>query len=153
MQVYPLSRRGGKKQKKRDAVIQPVPFITGGVDTKDLSSRISTSLKDSLTDYQIKDMREEDRSIIAKQFVKYLLRLVVLVIIGVPIYNALVFKHAKVVIEDQATVQPLSLDGTLTDVGTILGPSVGFVVGYYFKDEVKRRVAKELKARKEDQSD
>jgi hypothetical protein len=63
------------------------------------------------------------RGIIALWFVISYILLVFTVIFGVPLYNWL------------AIGKPQSLDVTqvLTEVGTLLGSPLGFVLGYYFK--------------------
>jgi hypothetical protein len=68
------------------------------------------------------------RSEIALIFVWGYLALVFTVIIGVPGYN-LAAGHATA----------LELDKIISQVGGLLGTPLGFVVGYYFKDELRRK--------------
>lgn len=70
---------------------------------------------------------DKKRALIAIVFVFGFLILLLLVIIGVPTYNAVIGK-----------AEALDLGNTLSTVGGLLGTPLGFVVGYYFK-EAKRK--------------
>lgn len=70
---------------------------------------------------------DKKRAFIAIVFVFGFLTLLLLVILGVPIYNAVIGK-----------AEALDLNNTLSTVGGLLGTPLGFVVGYYFK-EAKRK--------------
>lgn len=70
---------------------------------------------------------DKKRAYIAQLFVWGFLTLILLVLVGVPLYNKWV-GHA----------QPLDLDKTLSQVSGLLGTPLGFVVGYYFKENKKK---------------
>jgi hypothetical protein len=63
------------------------------------------------------------RGAIALWFVISYIVLVFIIVFGVPIYNWLI-------VEKPAA---LDVDQVLTEVGTLLGSPLGFVLGYYFK--------------------
>lgn len=73
------------------------------------------------------------RAEIAKKFVKWYLAFVMVIIIGVPLYNSYSV-HSK---------EPLDIYKVLTTVGTILGTPLGFVVGYYFKEDKHQIIKKD----------
>lgn len=68
---------------------------------------------------------DKSRSKIALKFVRWYLFYVLLIIIGVPAYN-----HYAV-----HSAEAIDLFKVLAQVGTLLGTPLGFVVGYYFKEE------------------
>ncbi|NQU99749.1 MAG: hypothetical protein HQ538_03340 [Parcubacteria group bacterium] len=64
----------------------------------------------------------EDRSIIAKALIYCFLGGIGLILVGVPIHNALVIENH------------IDLINILTTYSGILGPFVGVIAGYYFKN-------------------
>ena len=71
---------------------------------------------------------DKSRSKIALKFVRWYLFFVFLIIVGVPLYNRYAIGQKNAIDEYKILAQ----------VGTLLGTPLGFVVGYYFKDSVKR---------------
>jgi hypothetical protein len=70
---------------------------------------------------------DKSRSKIALRFVRWYLIYVFLIIVGVPLYN-----HYAV-----GSSEAIDIYKLLAQVGTLLGTPLGFVVGYYFKEENK----------------
>ncbi len=64
---------------------------------------------------------------IALIFVWGYLGLVFLIMVGAPLYNRSV-----------GSTEPIDLDKILAQVGALLGTPLGFVVGYYFKEDKRR---------------
>jgi hypothetical protein len=115
---------------------------SGGLDVEEIRSRLDKVIEESKSSKQkLRGNKDEDRSLIAILFVSFFLGAIALVLILVPLYNLYAFRHAPIAVDTTPAIQPLDLGTTLTEVGTILGPSVGFVVGYYFKDERARKAA------------
>jgi len=71
---------------------------------------------------------DKSRKHIAFVFVYGYIALVTIVIIGVPLYNALALKQPNT----------LELDKVLAQIGALIGSPLGFVVGYYFKEDSRR---------------
>jgi hypothetical protein len=94
------------------------------VNTRESLGRLEEKI-DSPFDHQ--QHKDRSRSNIAYVFVFGYVGIVVLILLGVPIYNWLALNNP----------QPLELEKTLAQAGTLLGAPVGFVVGYYFKEEEK----------------
>jgi hypothetical protein len=71
-----------------------------------------------------KKHKDTKRSQIALIFVRSYVGAVAIIIIGIPLYN-------------WAIGQPknLEIDTTLAQLGALLGTPLGFVVGYYFKED------------------
>lgn len=72
---------------------------------------------------------DKSRSKIALKFVRWYLLYVLLIIIGVPAYNHFAVHSAETI----------DLFKVLAQVGTLLGTPLGFVVGYYFKEESSKK--------------
>jgi hypothetical protein len=73
---------------------------------------------------------DTNRAMIATYFVKAFVRLAFTILIGIPFYNLLAaYVHA----------QPLDINQLLAQAGALLGGPLGFVVGYYFKDDTAAR--------------
>jgi hypothetical protein len=71
---------------------------------------------------------DKSRKHIAFVFVYGYIILVALIVIGVPLYNAIALNKPD----------SLELDKILAQVGALIGSPLGFVVGYYFKEDTKR---------------
>ena len=71
---------------------------------------------------------DKSRKHIAYVFVYGYIFLVGLIVIGVPLYNWLALHRTD----------GLELDKTLSQVGALIGSPLGFVVGYYFKEDSRR---------------
>src|SRR5687767_14383630 len=65
---------------------------------------------------------EQTRDIIARTVVQMFFLLLAIILIGAPLYNANVASELK-----------LDLPDLLQQYSSILGPVLGFVIGYYFK--------------------
>jgi hypothetical protein len=68
--------------------------------------------------------KDTKRAQIALIFVRSYVWIVVIIIVGIPLYN-------------WAVGQPkgLEIDATLAQLGALIGSPLGFVVGYYFKED------------------
>lgn len=87
------------------------------------------------SDERLKLSREEKdddtRQQVAKKFVRYYFELLTLIIVGIPIYNILVFRLTG---SSELTI-PFK-DAILT-YSAVVGPTVGLVVAYYFESKNK----------------
>src|SRR3989344_1135739 len=92
------------------------------VDTRESLGRLEEKIETPFDHQQHKD---KSRSFIAYVFVFGYVCIVVLILVGLPIYNWLALSNP----------QPLDLEKTLAQAGALLGAPVGFVVGYYFKED------------------
>ena len=79
-------------------------------------------------------LMDESRKTIAYWFVISFIIIIGAVLLLVPIYNAIAFHNARVIVQE-STYQPLDIAQVLATLGTLLGTPLGFVVGYYFKEE------------------
>lgn len=70
---------------------------------------------------------DKSRSKIAFKFVRWYFALILLLIVGVPLYNSYIHKAVQ-----------LDLGKMLDQIGTLLGTPLGFVVGYYFKEDKRK---------------
>lgn len=70
---------------------------------------------------------DKKRAFIALIFVWGYLGLVFLIMVGAPLYNKSI-----------GNTEPIDLDKILAQVGALLGTPLGFVVGYYFKEDKKK---------------
>jgi len=96
-------------------------------NTKELDARLQR-LENTAEELQPPHNHDEyldkSRAKIAFKFVRWYLFYVLLVIIGVPIYN----RYAV------GAKETIDIFKVLAQVGTLLGTPLGFVVGYYFKE-------------------
>jgi hypothetical protein len=72
---------------------------------------------------------DKSRRHIAFVFVYSYVSLVLLILVGVTLYNWLIVHDPKA----------LEMDRLLAQVGSLIGAPLGFVVGYYFKEDAKDR--------------
>jgi len=69
----------------------------------------------------------ETRQEVAKKFVKYYFVILILIIVGVPTYNYLVYRSAR------SIDLLLPLKDIILTYSAVVGPTLGLVVAYYFK--------------------
>ena len=86
--------------------------------------RSFADLEQTKTEFDRIEFLDTKRAEIALKFVKWYLFLILVIIIGVPIFNAAIGNN-----------DPLDIYKLLGQLGTLLGSPLGFVVGYYFKDD------------------
>ncbi len=72
-----------------------------------------------------KKHKDTKRAHIAMVFVYGYMLIVAIVIIGAPLFNA-AFTNSK---------EPLDVERILAQVGSLIGAPLGFVIGYYFKED------------------
>ena len=72
---------------------------------------------------------DETRQKVAKMFVHYYFAILVLIIIGVPLYNYLMYKHAS------SPGLVISIKDAILTYSAVAGPTFGLVVAYYFKSK------------------
>lgn len=72
-----------------------------------------------------KKHKDTKRSQIALIFVRGYIIIISLIIIGAPLFNAL--------LSDAKT--PIDIERLLSQVGSLIGAPLGFVIGYYFKED------------------
>jgi hypothetical protein len=81
--------------------------------------------------YQPPEYIEADtRRKIAERFVLLYFALLIILTIGIPIYNLVAFR-----VGDQEQSLQLSLSDILQTYSAIVGPTLGFVIAYYFKSK------------------
>lgn len=132
----PFQKKGGG-QKVRYVAIPS--YATGGaVSPADVEKRLNDVIEKTQETpdkpHNPEKIMDESRKTIAYWFVISFIIIVAAVLLLVPIYNAIVFHDARVVVEE-TSYQPLDIAQVLTTLGTLLGAPLGFVVGYYFKEE------------------
>jgi len=135
---YPANKQGGDRVDDANPSQITPGFVRSSVDRAGfdmLRTKLDKVIEESRSNKKVRGNKDEDRSQIALLFVWFFLAAIGAVLILVPVYNLYAFRHAPIAVDTKPAIQPLDLGAVLTDVGTILGPSVGFVVGYYFKDE------------------
>jgi len=106
--------------------------------TADLEKAFEKLKKDTTKKLRVKSKTptdEESRSKIALKFVTWYLIFIGAVLLLVPIYNLYALRGINVEVKNDEPVQTLDIGTTLTQIGTILGAPLGFVVGYYFKEK------------------
>jgi len=104
------------------------PQKTGGGQAKQASARLEAlEHKVESAPFDPKEHLDKKRALIAQIFVWGFLILILVVLVGVPLYNQWIGKPTA-----------LDMDKTLSQVGGLLGTPLGFVVGYYFKEYKKR---------------
>lgn len=85
-------------------------------------------LQESSTTLKTGSEKDDDtRQEVAKKFVNFYFWLLVLVLVGVPLYNSLMY-----VLHGNADLS-ISLKDTILTYSAVVGPTVGLVVAYYFK--------------------
>jgi hypothetical protein len=67
------------------------------------------------------------RQRIARSFIKWYFVLLLIILVGIPIYNLIAFSVTN------GDEYRLDLLDTIQGYSSIVGPLVGFVIGYYFK--------------------
>ena len=91
-------------------------------ELKQLQERLSQERKPSFNHLEHTD---KSRKHIAYVFVYGYIIVVTMILIGIPLYNWLALGKTEV----------LELEKTLAQVGALIGSPLGFVVGYYFKED------------------
>lgn len=95
------------------------------LELRQLQARLVNEKKPSFDHLEHTD---KSRKHIAFVFVYGYIIIVAIIIIGVPLYNSLALKQPD----------SLELDKILAQVGALIGSPLGFVVGYYFKEDSRR---------------
>lgn len=72
-----------------------------------------------------KKHKDTKRAHIAMVFVYGYMITIAIIIVGAPLFNA-VFTDSK---------EPLDIERVLAQVGSLIGAPLGFVIGYYFKED------------------
>jgi prolipoprotein diacylglyceryltransferase len=75
----------------------------------------------------IAELEDETRDFIAKRTLSAFFWLLAIILVGAPIYNAIITANH---LNDNLLID---LSDLLQQYGSILGPVLGFVIGYYFK--------------------
>lgn len=70
----------------------------------------------------------DTRQNIAKKFVRYYFNIMILIIVGVPIYNYLMSRSGS----PQLVI---SIKDALLTYSAVVGPTIGLVMAYYFKSK------------------
>lgn len=126
------------RRKRGGQVVHVVPFPIEDItnDPGRIAKRLEQTIEEArdVPPYDPGRVMDESRKTIAFWFVGAFIMIIGLVLILTPTYNAIVFNKARVVVEE-TTYQPLDVEKLLATIGTLLGTPLGFVVGYYFKEE------------------
>jgi hypothetical protein len=106
---------------------QPVTYyIETDSDTRlvlDNFAILQKTAQNTKDQWSVEQYDTTKRGTIALWFVVSYILLVFIIVFGVPLYNWLVAQKPA----------PLDVSQVLTEVGTLLGSPLGFVLGYYFK--------------------
>jgi hypothetical protein len=122
---------GFQVQRVGHSVLRTATAPRGHTKSQDLDNRLQRleATADQLQPpHNHDEYLDKSRSKIALKFVRWYLFYVLLIIIGVPAYN-----HYAV-----HSNETIDLFKILAQVGTLLGTPLGFVVGYYFKEDNKK---------------
>lgn len=101
-------------------------FIEPGSDIQhvlDNYALLQETAQNTKAQWSVEQYDTTKRGAIALWFVISYIILVFVIVFGVPLYNWLVVSKPA----------PLDVGEVLTEVGTLLGSPLGFVLGYYFK--------------------
>jgi len=71
---------------------------------------------------------DDTRQKVARKFVDFYFGILILIVIGVPFYNYLIFEYTG------STDLVLSFKDAILTYSAVVGPTVGLVVAYYFKN-------------------
>jgi hypothetical protein len=107
-------------------------YIEGDKDTQqvlDNFALLQKTAQNTKEQWSVERYDTTKRGTIALWFVISYILLVFLVVFGVPVYNWLVANKPE----------QLNVSEVLTEVGTLLGSPLGFVLGYYFKGGEKEK--------------
>lgn len=124
---FSSQKKGGDDTPEGAGIVSSRPIIIS-------SSSDSNAIRDNLSRLQNKTretkfdrVRHKDtkRSHIAMVFVYGYMITVAIIIIGAPVYNAIVLSQPE----------GIDIERILAQVGTLLGSPLGFVIGYYFKED------------------
>jgi hypothetical protein len=94
------------------------------LDLERFQNRVTANKKPNFNHLEHTD---KSRKHIAFVFVYGYIVIVTLIVVGVPIYNWLALGQSNA----------LELDKILAQVGALIGSPLGFVVGYYFKEDIR----------------
>jgi hypothetical protein len=117
----PSDQKGGD-----DMIGSSRPIILSNdayLQSLDRVSRLGARVKEEKFDP--KKHKDTKRAHIAMVFVYGYMLLVAIVIVGAPLFNA-VFTDSK---------DALDVERILSQVGSLIGAPLGFVIGYYFKED------------------
>jgi hypothetical protein len=93
------------------------------------SNQIQTGRQYEARSKTSKEVEDETRQEVAKNFVRYYFIILVAILVMVPIYNFLSVKFL------QNTDLIIPLKDTILTYSAVVGPTVGLVVAYYFKND------------------
>lgn len=100
---------------------------------KKLEQILEESVEQKTTNYELENEREkseyETRKEVALKFVKFYFLILIIIIVGVPLYNYAVSRGEY----SEALIIPLK--DTILTYSAVVGPTVGLVVAYYFKSK------------------
>lgn len=91
-------------------------------EQKDTQAEIAAKLASGTRD-------DETRQEVAKKFVRYYFEILLLIIIGIPIYNLVVYRLS------QSTELAIPFKDAILTYSAIVGPTLGLVVAYYFESK------------------
>lgn len=93
---------------------------------KSLESKIDKLGKRSKEEkFDPKKHKDTKRAQIAMVFVWGYIALVAIIIVGAPLFNAIL----------AGSKEPIDIERVLSQVGSLIGAPLGFVIGYYFKED------------------
>jgi hypothetical protein len=130
----PFRRKKGGGQPQR-VLISPFAISSNTADLEEAFNKLKKDTTKKLKQKSKIPTDEASRSKIALKFVTWYLIFIGAILLLVPIYNSFVLRNVKIEVTNDQPVQTLDIGTTLTQVGTILGAPLGFVVGYYFKEK------------------
>jgi hypothetical protein len=116
-------------RRKKKGVGQEIPFWSSPyISSNVVGQEAYQSLKElqkTAKEFNHLEHLDTKRAQIALKFVNWYLFYIAVIVVGVPLFNVLLAKNHS----------PIDIYKLLTQVGTLLGSPLGFVVGYYFKED------------------
>jgi hypothetical protein len=124
MSDKPSTKKGGDEvaSSSRPIVISSDTYMQS-LERVSRLSQLGKRVKDEKFDP--KKHKDTKRAHIAMVFVYGYMLIVAIVIVGAPLFNA-AFTDSK---------EPLDVERILAQVGSLIGAPLGFVIGYYFKED------------------
>ncbi len=113
------SKKGGQRYNNTQALFD----VSGAQVPRESLGRFQEKVDNPAFDHR--KHKDESRKTIAYIFVWGYIGIVSFILVGVPVYNLVALNNP----------QELDLIKILSQAGALLGAPVGFVVGYYFKED------------------
>lgn len=123
---FSSKKEGGDQSAGSRNIVSTRPIILPAAESSVIRDNLSR-LQSKTREAKFDRTRHKDtkRSHIALVFVYGYMITLLIILIGAPVYNAVVLDKPEMI----------DLERILAQVGTLLGAPLGFVIGYYFKED------------------